>query len=720
MPAEVAARLAAAGGPWAALCAICPGLARAERVSRASTSSGLFHAQTGQRYPGSGGEHIYVAVADAADVERFLHALHERAWLAGFAWYDVGAAGQLLDRSLVDRMVGGPERLIFEGAPVIRPPLAQDPAARQPVVTAGDVVDTRRICPQLAGFERAQLAELRRADRERVAEAAEAAQARFITRQATQLVARHGVTLPAARRMVEAQIGGVLLPFVALAWDDPALADCTVADVLADPPRFVGETLADPLEGIAYGRTKAMVMQRPDGSLWIHSFAHGRTIYDLRYDTASLDRAIRAAPKEEMVDTFLQLLSVASLAPDEEIRLRDLVCDLAGVKVRPLDLRIKRGKEERARKSAAAARQKQAAERTDPRPRRPAPSVEDERLPVLTDLDAILCQVPDAEPPMRDVEGRPIEIQVRRPLGLHALTEAGSNDDEPDDKRLPPPELPLLTVHDDVSLAHLIERHVEYALTTDETERVVALPPLFVNHYRDYRASRLPVVAGIVTAPLMLHAGELLAGVGLRRDLGLVFRIDPALLAALPRRAEIEPRHVAAALRFLLDEWLVDVTDGLRRQDGADRARAHDHRAGPAAGAPGLLRHRRAPRRRQDHRDNHGRRRRDRPAAAGRRLVALGRGAPEGAVQLPVPGAGGAGLGQYPARHGDLLPRDREVADHADLSGPDPGRDGDPRRAVDHDPDLHREQHRAGRRHGLALAVRSGSTSRARTRRTGR
>jgi hypothetical protein len=55
---------------------------RAARVVRASTSSGLFHAQSGQRYPSSGGEHIYLAVADAADVERFLHALHERAWLA--------------------------------------------------------------------------------------------------------------------------------------------------------------------------------------------------------------------------------------------------------------------------------------------------------------------------------------------------------------------------------------------------------------------------------------------------------------------------------------------------------------------------------------------------------------------------------------------------------------------------------------------------------------
>ncbi len=349
MSAEVAARIAATGGAWQALIAICPALASAARVSRASTSSGLFHAQTGQRYR-SGGEHIYLAVEDAADSERFLRVLHERAWLAGFAWYNVGAAGQLLDRSLVDRMVGSPERLIFEGAPIIHPPLAQDPTARRPVVTPGDVVDTRAVCPELTAFEREQVAELRRADRHRVADHANAVRARFVDVQATQLTAKHGVPMAVARRMAEAQIGGTLLPFITLSWDDPGLAGRTVADVLADPGRFVGETLADPLEGIPYGRTKAIVMQRADGSLWIHSFAHGRTVYELRHDAGSVAAAIRAAPKDAMVETFLQLLPVAALEPDEETQLRDLVCTLAGVKVRPLDKRIKE------LKSAARAR----------------------------------------------------------------------------------------------------------------------------------------------------------------------------------------------------------------------------------------------------------------------------------------------------------------------------------------------------------------------------
>ena len=44
-----------------------------------------------------------------------------------------------------------------------------------------------------------------------------------------------------------------LLPDVVLPFDDPALAGCTVGDVLADPEGFEGGTLADPLEGVAYG-----------------------------------------------------------------------------------------------------------------------------------------------------------------------------------------------------------------------------------------------------------------------------------------------------------------------------------------------------------------------------------------------------------------------------------------------------------------------------------
>jgi hypothetical protein len=42
-------------------------------------------------------------------------------------------------------------------------------------------------------------------------------------------------------------------------------------------------------------------------------------------------------------------------------------------------------------------------------------------------------------------------------------------------------------------------------------------------------------------------------------DLGIVFRIDPALLKHIPERAACTPLAVAKVHKFLTDEWLVDV-----------------------------------------------------------------------------------------------------------------------------------------------------------------
>ena len=43
----------------------------------------------------------------------------------------------------------------------------------------------------------------------------------------------------------------------------------TVGDVLENPVRYEGATLADPVEGIGYGRCKAKVMLRANGVPWI-------------------------------------------------------------------------------------------------------------------------------------------------------------------------------------------------------------------------------------------------------------------------------------------------------------------------------------------------------------------------------------------------------------------------------------------------------------------
>jgi hypothetical protein len=295
LPEAVAARLAEAGGFLAALTIVMPELAAAARVERASTSAALYRIDTGERFESSGGQHEYIFATDSADSDRFLRDLHKRACLAGFGWGMIGRGGKFLERSIVDRMVGAPERLVFEGAPIIEPPLVQDAEARQPTVTEGGLLDTRAACRPLGPLEGADFERLALAERARLAPHARDARARFVAEQAGRLVERTGCPPAAARKAIERQCEGILHPGIELPFDEPNLAGKTVADVLADPDRFVGETLADPIEGIEYGRCKAMIMRRDNGPLWVHSFAHGGAQYELRLDFAAAMKAIESA-----------------------------------------------------------------------------------------------------------------------------------------------------------------------------------------------------------------------------------------------------------------------------------------------------------------------------------------------------------------------------------------------------------------------------------------
>jgi hypothetical protein len=159
MPPKVAEKIAAHGGFWEALVTVLPALSSAARVIRRSTSAGLTHAD--KPLPRSGGLHGYVVTLDGTDAERFLKTLHERCCLADLGWMMVGAGGQLLERSIVDRMVGAPERLVFEGAPVLEPPLGQERESRRPIISDGEALDTIVACPPLSVAEKAQYNELK-------------------------------------------------------------------------------------------------------------------------------------------------------------------------------------------------------------------------------------------------------------------------------------------------------------------------------------------------------------------------------------------------------------------------------------------------------------------------------------------------------------------------------------------------------------------------------
>ena len=357
MPSQVAAAVEAAGGMWNALLSVAPGLRRAARVARAGTSSGLYRTDTGEQFESSGGAHHYVLVKDAGDIKRFLSDLHDRCWNQGLGWHLIGRAGQLLDRSLVDRMVGYGERLCFEGAPVIEAPLAQDAAKRAPKSFEGETIDTELVVPRLTEYERHLVEEAKAASAEALGKAASEIRAQHDGALAEAVSGRSGMPLLTALRLVKARHQGVLLPYIELDFDH--LGMVPVATVLAEPERFVGETLADPLEGAEYGRCKAKVMRDDGGGLFIHSFAHGRAIYRLRHDVRSAKAAIAKAPKDGLIDFAVAIVATAEMEADEITDFAATVAKAAGIGVRAVMARItkqRREREQAQRKAATAAK----------------------------------------------------------------------------------------------------------------------------------------------------------------------------------------------------------------------------------------------------------------------------------------------------------------------------------------------------------------------------
>ena len=309
MPDAVRGKIKEAGGYWAALVSVVPELEQASRVVRRSTSTGISRSDTGQALPGSNGAHIFVLVQDGGDIERFLRTLHDRCWLAGFGWFMVGAGGQLLERSIVDRMVYAPERLVFEGAPVLDPPLLQDLASRQATVTDGAPLDTvARHVPRSPSSRRRGWRSCE--PRTRTGWHQIAPRPASTSSPSRRNGSSPAPAVPPARHAGRSRsnataslLSGVVLPF-----DDREMQDCTVADVLANPDRFVGATLSDPLEGPAYGRCKAKIMRRAGGEVWIHSFAHGRTVYELRHDASMALLELKKLVAADVPDGFVRLV----------------------------------------------------------------------------------------------------------------------------------------------------------------------------------------------------------------------------------------------------------------------------------------------------------------------------------------------------------------------------------------------------------------------------
>ena len=134
---------------------------------------------------------------------------------------------------------------------------------------------------------------------------------------------------------------GQLAPVLELEFDDPLIGvKSRIAEVLMDPDRYVGETLADPLEGVRYGRCKAKIMAAKEGGYIIHSFAHGSIVYRLTYDEAGLEAIIDTADVKSGLTTLAEAMVDAMLDEGAVERVRVKAAKTWDIGLRAIDKTI--------------------------------------------------------------------------------------------------------------------------------------------------------------------------------------------------------------------------------------------------------------------------------------------------------------------------------------------------------------------------------------------
>ena len=129
--------------------------------------------------------------------------------------------------------------------------------------------------------------------------------------------------------------------------------------------------------------------------------------------------------------------------------------------------------------------------------------------------------------------------------------------------KLPPPKQWALCKMNEMEVAELIEKHIDYyAVDKDGNERSVHLPMPFVRHFMRRSDGVLPTTAAYATMPLVLADGNVLSVSGLDRTRGIQFLIPDEIRAVVPHPQDCTPEAVKKAMTYLTDEWLVDVAAG--------------------------------------------------------------------------------------------------------------------------------------------------------------
>ncbi len=276
--------------------AALPELDDVEVLAVPSGSACIYNAATGQELRGNTGWRLYVIVEDGSDIPRLGERLFAELWLMGEGYIKLSASGAKLERALVDKSVWQPERLDFVGGANLgegliqkRPPPVLIPGTKKaldsrivPDLTAEEAEEFARLIEAAKAASEPAAAELRSAAvavqtgrrvgvlREKLKRDPTDDELRKIeTAVREQLSAAAGVL--SGDHVLELRVGGKWTPV-------------SVADILADPDRYVGCRSRDPFDPTDgdHGGAGSIRRSRDGKLLTVTSFARGQeTTYTL-------------------------------------------------------------------------------------------------------------------------------------------------------------------------------------------------------------------------------------------------------------------------------------------------------------------------------------------------------------------------------------------------------------------------------------------------------
>lgn len=288
------------------LIAACPALADAPMLWRPSASAGVT-APDGRILTGLTKHRFYIPVSRAADIPEAGKRLMGLLWEAAkttpgrFAWAEVGKAGQVLMRGLLDAQVWQPERLDFAAGPILCNGLARPGTAARIFGDPAGLFHLGMIC---RADDRAAQAAQREA-RKAVSPRATAAREKWADEKAPELAQRRGLPVEKARAILlrAADETRVLMGDFELIGAEGQRV--SVGDILDNADRWHNARFADPLDPDT-DRRVAHVNLKSGGRPFLHTHRHGGLRFELRRQSARVQ--VGRGRRIESTDAVLQVM----------------------------------------------------------------------------------------------------------------------------------------------------------------------------------------------------------------------------------------------------------------------------------------------------------------------------------------------------------------------------------------------------------------------------